>query len=73
MKNNILYQTLEGTGKDLDRLKNISLRTQRELDSINAVYNVDDEFPAEKMYENQSNIRRHTVFDTDSKMQKKKR
>ncbi len=25
---------------------------------------MDDEFSAEKMYENQSNIRRHTVFDT---------
>ncbi len=48
MKNNILYQTLEGTGKDLDRLKNISLRTQRELDSINAVYNVDDEISCRK-------------------------
>ncbi len=25
---------------------------------------MDDKFPAENMYENQSNIRRHTVFDT---------
>ncbi len=71
MNNNILYQTLDGTGKDFDRLRNISLRTKAELDSFNAVYNVNYEFSAEKMYENQSNIRGHTVFDT-SRIQSKK-
>ncbi len=42
----------------------MSLRTQTEVDSANAMFNVEDEYFSEKMTKDQCNIRRHTVFDT---------
>ncbi len=62
MHNNVLYQSLNSNGKEMKWFKNLSSRTQTELDSVNAIYDVNDKFAAEEMSEDQSNIRRPTVI-----------
>ncbi len=65
LNNNIRYQSLYSSGNEIYRLKNMSSRTQTELDSANAMFNVENEFSSEKMTKDQCIIRRHTVLDTD--------